>query len=171
MDDDDSHDGGSDGGSDSGDGGSGSDGDSDDSEDVGDKDDEEDSKTNPAKPTFNSTLHGAPPPESAFESVDSIARPTPTIRSDHPDFGTCTPLTTTEWAAVLNAVVAANQRTASQGSISAQEPRNVWIMKPAGKSRGRGISCSSDIGQILDKRGGHSKVLSRCAVKGSGRVH
>lgn len=45
-------------------------------------------------------------------------------------------------------------RHSLQSSLLAHEPRNVWIVKPASQSRGRGIECHADAGAIAELVGG-----------------
>lgn len=96
--------------------------------------------------------------EPEFETPEAISEPPATLSaSKSTAFGSLAPVQPSEWRQLVQTLVRLNAHTPSQASINDAEPRNVWIIKPAGKSRGRGISCSSDVGKILKNRGGNSK--------------
>ena len=67
----------------------------------------------------------------------------------------------------MRVTVAASKCSSLQPRLLDGIPRNAWIVKPAGKSRGRGIECFNKLDQILKNRGGKMHAVrvplsSRC---------
>lgn len=86
---------------------------------------------------------------------DSLGSPTPTVSAaTSGDLGPVVPLTVALWRQIVAALAAINARPSSQPTLNAGVPRNIWIVKPAGKSRGRGIECARTLSDILQNRGG-----------------
>lgn len=87
----------------------------------------------------------------------------------HSEFGELQALDSTQWQAVLEALKLVNDHSQCQSTLSADPPRNVWIVKPAGKSRGRGIECLSQLGDIvLNRAGREHKVRGDSQCRGGG---
>lgn len=75
------------------------------------------------------------------------------------------PLTGELWARAVRMLAHTAQRPACQATLDATPPRNVWIVKPAGKSRGRGIRCMDSLSAIVSRRSGVSNRKSTYVVQ------
>lgn len=66
------------------------------------------------------------------------------------------PLPADVWARVVRVVRELGKSQRFQSGLNSAPARNVWVVKPAGKSRGRGIQCLNRLGEILRNRAGSS---------------
>jgi hypothetical protein len=64
------------------------------------------------------------------------------------------------WKRLLDVLAATVSSAACQSTLDATPPANVWIIKPAGKSRGRGIKCMSNLASIVSRSGMQSASKS-----------
>lgn len=86
---------------------------------------------------------------------DSLGDPVPTVSSAaNRVFAALVPLSAEVWSRCVAAIARINDTPACQTSLNACPPKNIWIIKPAGKSRGRGIECERSLSALLNNRGG-----------------
>jgi hypothetical protein len=89
---------------------------------------------------------------------DSVGDPEPSVSSsDDPMLGSLSKLGVNLWTNLIDALGAINDNPSMQSSLNGCPSKNVWIVKPAGKSRGRGIECDNSLSHILMQRGGAAK--------------
>lgn len=97
---------------------------------------------------------------------DSLGDPAPSVSSStSPAFAALTPLNAAVWTAAVQCVARINDSPACQVSLNAAAPKNIWIVKPAGKSRGRGIECAKTLAGILYNRGGDGHAEAQYVVQ------
>lgn len=85
---------------------------------------------------------------------DTIGNPTARLSSaTDASLATLAPITPALWTSLITCIGSINDTPACQASLNSMAPRNIWIVKPAGKSRGRGIECESSLAYILNQRG------------------
>jgi tubulin monoglycylase TTLL3/8 len=86
-----------------------------------------------------------------FDPNVGMAEPTPTSEGDA--FDVLTPVSDELWGAIVTALCCVAVLPGAQSTLLADRAHNVWIVKPSGKSRGRGIECETELARILARRG------------------
>jgi hypothetical protein len=84
----------------------------------------------------------------------SVGDPPPSLGADDaaPELRDLATLPASLWRRILRVLRAAAAHSSTQPTLSAVPSRNVWIVKPSGKSRGRGIACESRLSGVLARR-------------------
>jgi len=95
-----------------------------------------------------------PSPDPAASGDDVTVRPD-AAGGDDVSFDVL-PVGESVWRRCVRVLAATAARPGCQSTLDATPPRNVWIVKPAGLSRGRGIRCMSSLASIVTRRSGGS---------------
>jgi hypothetical protein len=97
-----------------------------------------------------------------------VGDPPPGSGGAAPLLAALAPVPAATWASLVRSLRRVNGSPDCQSALNAAPAANVWIAKPSGKSRGRGIVCEKRLSRLLWRQGGEGggSALGKSAAGG-----